>query len=102
VYKYKIRKVYDEKIALLDKQLSQEIKQYQTETRQMKIVITQLVKQKKELENKLKNNKKTPVPIIKPPVPSSPNLKKPNPLKSTNITAKEALTLKTPVFIKFN
>jgi mRNA-degrading endonuclease YafQ of YafQ-DinJ toxin-antitoxin module len=45
-----MRKVYDEKIAYLDRQLSQEIKQHQTKTRQMKTVITQLVKQKEELE----------------------------------------------------
>jgi hypothetical protein len=104
-------------MAHLDKQLSQEIKQHQTETRQIKIVITQLVKQKKELENELKNinknkiNTKLPVPsaTTKPPPLSSPNLKKPNSLNTksnikytNNIITKEVLTLKTPVFIKFN
>jgi hypothetical protein len=65
----------------------------------MQTVITQLVKQKKEFEKKLyKKNKKT-----KPPVPSSPTLKKPSPptLKS-KITVKEVLTLKTLSYIKFN
>jgi hypothetical protein len=39
----KIKKVYDEKMANLDKQLSQEVKQYQLEEKQMKYIITQLV-----------------------------------------------------------
>jgi hypothetical protein len=76
----------------------------------MKTVITQLVKQKKELENELKNKNNTKP---KPPTPSSLTLKKPSLLTSkpisnintnilTKITAKEVLTLKTPVFIKFD
>jgi hypothetical protein len=110
-----IRKVYDEKIANLDKQLSQEVKQHQLEEKQMKYIITQLVHQKQELEDKL--TKTAPITIsstlskpstTKPSFLSSLILKKPN---STNpksnvkyvlITPKEALTLKTPAFIKFN
>jgi hypothetical protein len=63
-----------------------------------------LIKQKEELEKKVIKNK----PVTKPPVPSSPTLKKPNsPISKLNsnfknITVKEALTLKTPAFIKFN
>jgi hypothetical protein len=121
--------VYDEKIALLDKQLSQEVKQYQTETRQIKYVITQLVKQKKDLEKELKTKTtvpalitKTLVPVLttktpnppviiktpKPPALSSPNLKKPNfpnpksNVKFTDNIIKKALTLKTSTYIKFN
>jgi hypothetical protein len=107
----------------LDKQLSQEVKQYQVEIRQMKYIITQLVKQKKELEAELKNkNTKPTAPstTTKSSIPSKPSttksltlffptLKKPSPSnpKSNvkyidNTTTKEALTLKTPVFIKFN
>jgi hypothetical protein len=89
----------------------------------MKYIITQLVKQKKELEAKLKNKNTKPTASstttkssvsLKPSTTKSltffsPTLKKPNSsnLKSNlkyieNTTAKEALILKTPVFIKFN
>jgi uncharacterized membrane-anchored protein YhcB (DUF1043 family) len=40
-------------MANLDKQLSQEVKRHQLEEKQMKYVITQLVNQKQELEEKL-------------------------------------------------
>jgi hypothetical protein len=59
-------------MTLLDTKLNQEIKQNQIETRQMKTIITQLVKQKEELENKLKNKNNT-----KPKL-STLTLKKPN------------------------
>jgi hypothetical protein len=123
-----IRKVYNEKMVLLDKQLSQEVKQHQAETRQMKYVIIQLVKQKEDLEKKLKtkttvttSTTKTPVPTfttkipastptktLKPLPPSSLNLKKPNPpnpksnVKFIDNTPKKALILKTPTYIKYN
>jgi hypothetical protein len=76
----------------------------------MKYVITQLVKQKQELKDKLAKITPFPAPTTKPssppkPVYSLPTLKKPSlsnvkfiPLKHL----KEALTLKTPFFIKFN
>jgi hypothetical protein len=52
----KIKKVYDEKIANLDKQLSQEVKQYQLEEKWMKYIITQLVNQKQETSSSFKTN----------------------------------------------
>jgi hypothetical protein len=82
----------------------------------MKYIIIQLVNQKQELEEKLAKTTpftKTPTSSkptnTKPPVPSSSTLKKPS---LTNLKSnikyisianlKEALTFKTPVFIKFN
>jgi hypothetical protein len=116
----KIKKVYNEKMANLDKQLSQEVKRHQSEEKQMKYVITQLVNQKQELEEKLAKTapsttlltKLTIVPkptTSKPPVPTSSTLKKPSPASpKSNVKyiplnhPKEALTLKSPFFIKFN
>jgi hypothetical protein len=103
-------------MANLDKQLNQEVKQHQLEEKCMKYIITQLVNQKQELEEKLaKTTPFTKSPTLskltntKPPTPSSPTLKKPSSanLKS-NVkyvplsTPKETLTLKTLAFIKFN
>jgi flagellar capping protein FliD len=48
-----IKKVYSEKMTKLDRDLSQEAKRYESKEKQMKYVITQLVKQKQELEDKL-------------------------------------------------
>jgi hypothetical protein len=72
----------------------------------MKIVITQFVKQKEELENELKNKNNTKPPAssttTKTPASFLLNLKKPSSLNSktnvkytSNIIAKEVLTLKT-------
>jgi hypothetical protein len=105
-----IKKVYSEKIAKLDKDLSQEAKRHKSKEKQMKYVITQLIKQKQELEDKIAKITPLSAPITKPssppkPIHSSPNLKKPSasnvkfvPLKHP----KEVLTLKTPFLIKFN
>jgi hypothetical protein len=106
-----IKKVYSEKMAKLDRDLSQEAKRHKSEKKQMKYVITQLVKQKQDLEDKLAKITPPAALTAKPAAPSkpthssSPNLKKPStsnvkfvPLKNP----KEALTLKTPAFIKFN
>jgi vancomycin resistance protein YoaR len=112
----KIKKVYDEKMANLNKQLSQEIRQHQLEEKHMKYIITQLVNQKQELEEKLAKttlHTKLPIPSkpdnTKPPAPSSPTLKKPSlanlksNVKYISISnLKEALTLKSLTFIKFN
>jgi hypothetical protein len=76
----------------------------------MKYVITQLVRQKQELEDKLAKITPPAAPTAKPstlnkPVHSFPNLKKPSPSNVKYIplkNPKEALTLKTPTFIKFN
>jgi hypothetical protein len=81
----------------------------------MKYIITQLIHQKQELEDKLTKTASTTISSIllkptttKPSVSSSPILKKQsstNPksnVKYVFITSKEALTLKTPIFIKFN
>jgi hypothetical protein len=114
-----IRKVYDEKMVNLDKQLSQKVKQHQLEEKRIKYIITQLVQQKQELEDKLAKTpftssvNKTPSTssvnkTSKPSASSSSTLKKPNHtipksnVKYNPITSKEALILKTPVFIKFN
>jgi hypothetical protein len=103
-----IKKVYSEKMGKLDRDLSQETKRHESEEKQMKYVITQLVKQKQELEDKLAKITPSPAPITKPssppkPIHSSPNLKKPNNVKFIPLkNPKEALTLKTPSFIKFN
>jgi hypothetical protein len=105
-----IKKVYSEKMAKLDRNLSQEAKRHENEERQMKYVITQLIKQKQELEDKLTKIALPTAPTTKPssppkPTHSSPTLKKPN---SSNVKftpvkhPKEVLTLKTPSFIKFN
>jgi hypothetical protein len=115
----KIKKVYDEKMAHLDKQLSQEVKLHQIEARCIQYIITQLIKQKEELEEKLtktttllttiKSSVFSKPSTTKPLTPSSPTLKKPslpNPKSNVkyilNTTTKEVLTLKSPVFIKFN
>jgi hypothetical protein len=101
---------------LLDKQLSQEVKQHQLEEKRMKYIITQLVNQKQELEEKLAkttlNTKSSTIlkpSTTKPSTSSSPTLKKPSPTNpKSNVkyvslsTPKEVLILKTPVFIKFN
>jgi hypothetical protein len=107
-----IKKVYDEKMVNLDKQLSQEVKQHQLEEKRMKYIITQLVHQKQELEDKLTKtpftSSVTKTTNTKPPAPSFSILKKPSPanpksnVKYNPVTSKEALTLKTPAFIKFN
>jgi hypothetical protein len=88
----------------------------------MKYIITQLVNQKQEFEEKLAKSTTSvalttsinPLSLakinnIKPATSSFPNLKKPNSASpKTNIkyiphtTPKEALNFKTPVFIKFN
>jgi hypothetical protein len=82
----------------------------------MKYIITQLVNQKQELKEKLaKTTPSTKTPTLskptntKPLTPSSPTLKKPsstNPKSNVKYislsTPKEALTLKTLAFIKFN
>jgi hypothetical protein len=76
----------------------------------MKYVITQLIKQKQELEDKLTKITPPAAPTSKPSTPpkptySSPTLKKPTPsnIKFTPLKhSKEALTLKTSFFIKFN
>jgi hypothetical protein len=105
-----IKKVYSEKMAKLDKDLSQKVKRHESEEKQMKYMITQLVKQKQELEDKLAKITPPPALITKPssppkPIHSLPNLKKPI---SSNVKfiplkhSKEALTLKTPFLIKFN
>jgi hypothetical protein len=105
-----IKKVYSEKMAKLDRDFIQEAKRYESEEKQMKYVITQLVRQKQELEEKLAKITLLLALITKPstlskPTHSSPTLKKPN---SSNVKIillkhpKEALTLKTPFFIKFN
>jgi predicted transcriptional regulator YdeE len=112
----KIKKVYDEKMANLDKQLSQEVKQHQLEEKQMKYIITQLVNQKQELEEKLTKTTLTTKSLApskptttKPPASFSSNLKKPiyanlkSNVKYISITnLKEVLTLKSPSFIKYN
>jgi hypothetical protein len=133
----KIKKVYDKKMSNLDRQLSQEVKRHQSEEKQMKYIITQLVNQKQELEEKLAKTTpstkptapstkpptlltKPPTPLTKPSAPSKPTvtkssasssstLKKPNPtsaksnVKYTPVNhSKEALTLKSPSYIKFN
>jgi hypothetical protein len=60
------------------------------------------------LEDKLTKIAPLPAPITKPssipkPIHSSPNLKKPSNVKFIPLKhPKEALTLKTPTFIKFN
>jgi hypothetical protein len=105
-----IKKVYSEKMAKLDKDLSQKAKRHESKERQMKYVITQLVKQKQELEDKLAKITPLTTPTTKPSslpklVHSLPTLKKPS---SNNVKfiplkhSKEVLTLKTPSFIKFN
>jgi hypothetical protein len=64
-----IKKVYSEKIAKLDRNLSQEVKKHLDEERQMKIVITHLVKKKEQLEAKLAKS----APLAKPtPLTSKP------------------------------
>jgi hypothetical protein len=82
----------------------------------MKYIITQLVNQKQELEEKLvKTAPSTKLSIsskpvtTKPPASSSPTLKKPSPANpKSNVKyifinhPKEALILKSPSFIKFN
>jgi hypothetical protein len=86
----------------------------------MKYIITQLINQKQELEEILAKTAPLTTSFIKPlvfskpvntkPIPlSSPTLKKPTPTSpKTNVkyipitNPKKALTLKTPVFIKFN
>jgi chromatin segregation and condensation protein Rec8/ScpA/Scc1 (kleisin family) len=114
-----IKKVYSEKMAKLDRDLSQEVKRHLDEERQMKIVITHLVKKKEQLEEKLAKN----IPPAKPAPPtskpltsskpittkttasSSPILKKQssNNIKYTLINhSKEVLTLKSPFYIKFD
>jgi hypothetical protein len=105
-----IKKVYSEKMAKLDKDLSQEAKRHESEERQMKYVITQLVKQKQDLEDKLAKITLPAAPTAKPSAPnkpfhSFPNLKKPTPSNVKFVPLKhpkEVLTLKTPFFIKFN
>jgi hypothetical protein len=103
-------------MANLDKQLSQEVKQHQLEEKHMKYIITQLVNQKQELEETLakttpftKSLTSSKLTNTKPPTSSFPTLKKPSPTNpKSNVkyiplsTPKEALTLKIPVFIKFN
>jgi hypothetical protein len=100
----KIKKVYDEKMVHLDNTLSQKVKQHKEKNLKLKNTITQLIKQKEDLEKKIKK----PNTNIISSAPSSPILKKPSLLSFKNtdkhkpITAKEALTLKTLFFIKFN
>jgi hypothetical protein len=104
-------------MANLDKQLSPKVKQHQLEEKRMKYIITQLVNQKQEPENKLAKTTLSTIPsnpqkllaaklsTTKPPALSSLTLKKPSPksnVKYIPVTPTEALTLKTPVFIKFN
>jgi hypothetical protein len=48
-----IKKIYSEKMAKLDRDLSQKVKRHLDKERQMKIVITHLVKKKEQLEEKL-------------------------------------------------
>jgi hypothetical protein len=107
----------------LDRDLSQEVKRHQNEKRQIKYVITQLINQKQELEEKF--TKITPLTkpsalSTKPPALLKLNttklsalsfstLKKPNTASpKTNIKytpvnyLKEALTLKSLSYIKFN
>jgi chromatin segregation and condensation protein Rec8/ScpA/Scc1 (kleisin family) len=62
-------------MAKLDRDLSQEVKKHLDEERQMKIVITHLVKEKKQLEEKLAKNAppaKPAPPTSKPPISSKP------------------------------
>jgi hypothetical protein len=86
----------------------------------MKYVITQLVKQKEDLEKELKTKTTVTTPTTKIPVSTSTktpkpllsslsNLKKPNPPNPKfnvkfidNTTPKKALILKTPANIKYN
>jgi hypothetical protein len=115
-----IKKVYSEKMAKLDRDLSQKAKRHENEEKQMKYVITQLVRQKQELEEKLSKNATTTPPTSKPStpskpittktttLPSSPTLKKPSTAIQSNVKytplnhSKEALTLKSFSYIKFN
>jgi predicted restriction endonuclease len=59
--------LHTNKMAKLDRDLSQEAKRHQDEERQMKIVITHLVKEKQQLEEMLAKNA-PPTPLVtKPP-----------------------------------
>jgi hypothetical protein len=105
-----IKKVYSEKISKLDRDLSQKVKRHLDKERQMKIVITHLIKKKEQLEEMLAKNtpsaKPTP-PTSKPStsskpintkttVSSSPILKKPSSTNPTNVKYNLVIILKKP------